>query len=252
MTGTTYVADVTAREQRPVLFPDAVVEMEGLGFSVLGRFGTVAGASRRDRIFTRPERERLAAWRERPAYPVLVADDGSAFASVDSYGDARVLLLRTELTDGSLVETVGVDREGMLRPRGAIDPFAVFTNVETSDRDVLMLPGTDLARVVAGHREHVRVVASRRGSLAVVHAARDHALRIWLRANAHAELTARRSDLLSTALGCAVIVAVGASALLGAAAATVAVAALVGMVLWVAVLALAARSRLVRRSYRGN
>ena len=127
------VADVTTMEQRPPVHPDQVAALEGRGFRVLGRFATLTRPSRDDRAYAGPERARLDDWRQRPAATVLVAPDGSAFAGVDVFGEARMLRLRTELEDGSLVETVGVEREGALRPRWGRDPFATFKVTATAD-----------------------------------------------------------------------------------------------------------------------
>ena len=92
------VADVTTMEQRPPVHPEQVAALESRGFRELGRFATLTRPSGDDRAYAGPQRARLDDWRQRPAATVLVAPDGSAFAGVDVFGEARMLRLRTGST----------------------------------------------------------------------------------------------------------------------------------------------------------
>ena len=185
MTAGPIVADATDLEHRPAVFPQLVADLERLGFASIGRFASLMAPSRADRCYGRDERARLSEWRMRPAFTVLRATDGSAFAGVDSLGDARVLRLRTELADGSLVETVGVDPDGILRPRPWIDAYGGFTSVHTDDRSVLLLHDASADVVVPAHADHLQQAVARRAADPVPHSDRDHALHLWTRSAAH-------------------------------------------------------------------
>ena len=185
MTAGPIVADATELEHRSAVFPELVAAVERLGFAPIGRFASIAAPSRADRCYGRAERARLSEWRLRPAFTVLRAADGSAFAGVDSLGDARVLRLRTELTDGSLVETIGVDPDGILRPWPWIDAYGGFTSVHTDDRSVLLLHDASAEVVVPAHADQVRQAAARRAADPVRHVDKDQALHLWTRSAAH-------------------------------------------------------------------
>jgi hypothetical protein len=115
---------------------------------------------------------------------VLVAPDGSAFAGVDTFGEAAMLRLRTELDDASIVETVGVQQEGAIRPRRG-DPFASMTSAATEDHSIRLVRDPSPAVVTAEHRYHVLAVVTERGAQPVRHSDRDQALRLATRAVDH-------------------------------------------------------------------
>ena len=204
------VADVTTMETRPPVHPEQVEQLEGRGFRVLGRFATLTRPTRDDAAYAGRERARLEDWRQRPAATVLVAPDGSAFAGADVFGDARMLRLRTELDDGSLVETVGIERDGVLRPRWGRDPLATFRVTATADHAVVLVedPAPDV--VIAEHADHVRQVVARRGAQPVVHADRDHALRLATGAADHMARVTNRFRRIVQVVCIAVVVSVGA------------------------------------------
>ena len=182
------VADVTEMESRPPVHPEHVAELEARGYQLLGRFATLSRPTRDDRAYGRVERARLDEWRQRPAASVLVAPDGSSFAGVDTFGDARMLRLRSELDDGSVVETVGIERPGVLKPRWGRDPLATFTAVATPDHAVRVLQDPSADAVIAEHADHVSLASGRRGAQPVRHTDRDHALRL---ASLHADHMSR-------------------------------------------------------------
>jgi hypothetical protein len=175
------VADVTEMETRPPAQPANVEALEARGFRVLGRFATLSGPSRYDNAYSRPERARLEAWRNRPAATVLVAPDGTAFAGVDTFGEAPLLRLRTELDDGTVVETIGTERRGALVPRRG-DPFAGFSGTATPDHPVRLIEDPSPDAVIAAHHEHVAEVVGRLDAQPLRHADRDHALRLATKA----------------------------------------------------------------------
>ncbi len=178
------IADMTEMETRPPLQPEKVAALEARGFRVLGRFATLSGPSRGDNAYDKAQRARLETWRDRPAATVLVAPDGSAFAGVDTFGDAPLLRLRTELDDDGIVETIGIVREGALMPRRG-DPFATLTGASTDDHPIRLIETADPDLLIATHRDHVTEVSGRRGAAPIAHADRDHALRLASRALDH-------------------------------------------------------------------
>jgi hypothetical protein len=202
------VADVTEMETRPPAQPERVEALEARGFRVLGRFATLSAPSAQDRAYGRTERARLDAWRDRPAATVLVAPDGSAFAGVDTFGDAPLLRLRTELDDGSIVETIGTERHGALLPRHG-NPFAGFTSTATEDHPVRLIEDPSADAVIASHRDHVATVAARSGAHAVRHAERDHALRLASRSVEHMTRIRQRSIALVRGIGLVAAVPIG-------------------------------------------
>jgi hypothetical protein len=172
------VADVTDMETRPPRHPDHVAAMEARGFRVLGRFATLARPSQNDMAYGRQQRTRLEDWRQRTAATAMVAPDGTSFAGVDTFGEARMLRLRSELDDGSVVETVGVERDGVLMPRFGRDPLESFKLVATPDHFVRLIEDPTPDAVIAEHQAHVTDAAAIRGAEPVRHADRDHALRL--------------------------------------------------------------------------
>jgi hypothetical protein len=194
------VADVSDLETRPPTYPEHVAALEARGFRMLGRFATVSRPSQDDRAYARQERARLDDWRLRTAATVLVAPDGTSFAGVDTFGEARLLRLRTELDDGSVVETVGIDREGTLRPRFGQDPLASFRYVETPDHSVHLIEDPSPDAVIAAHSDHVAAAAARRAAQPVRHEDRDHALRLASRHADHLSRVVHRGRRLSRVL----------------------------------------------------
>ena len=203
------VADVTEMETRPPAHPEQVAALEALGFRALGRFATLTRPSRDDAAYAARERARLDEWRHRPAATVLVAPDGSAFAGVDTLGDARMLRLRTELDDGSVVETVGLERAGALLPRFRRDPLATFKAVRTPDHAVRLVEDPSPDTVIAEHADHVTATAERRGAQPVRHLDRDHALRLASLHADHLSRVVQRWRLVTRVLALAVLLAVG-------------------------------------------
>ena len=135
-------ADVTGSEWRSAELPELIHELGRLGYRVLGRVVQRSGGGS-DSQFDREERARLHAWRARPAATMLAAGDGEAFVTVDKYGDAPTLRFRTAFTDGTLVETVGVTSDGILRPRPGLDPFEGFTVGDAAGRSIELRDGPD-------------------------------------------------------------------------------------------------------------
>jgi hypothetical protein len=203
------VADVTTLEQRPPVHPEQIAALEARGFRVLGRFATLTRPTRDDTAYAKPERERLDDWRQRPAATVLVAPDGTAFAGVDVFGEARMLRLRTELDDGSVVETVGVEREGALLPRWGQDPFATFQATATADHAFRLVedPAPDV--VLAEHDDHLAHVLARRDARPLVHADRDHALRLASAGVAHLMRVNKRYRVIFQAVCISLVVLIG-------------------------------------------
>ncbi len=202
------VADVTELETRAPTHPELVEALEARGFRVLGRFATLSGPSRDDRIYNGAERTRLEAWRDRPAATVLVAPDGTAFAGVDTFGDAPLLRLRTELDDGSLVETLATRREGALLPRHG-DPLAGFTSPATEDHPIRLIEEPTVDALIGAHLEHTAAETARRGARAVQHTDRDHALRVATRAAEHASRVRARANRLVRGAGVCIVVVLG-------------------------------------------
>jgi hypothetical protein len=182
------VADVSEMETRPPAYPEHVAALEARGFRVIGRFATLNRPSQDDLAYARQERARLDHWRQRTAATALAAPDGSSFAGVDTVGEARMLRLRSELDDGSVVETLGIERDGVLQPRFGRDPLAAFRYVLTPDHSVRVLEDPSPDAVIAEHADHVAVTAARRGAQPVRHVDRDHALRL---ASMHADHMSR-------------------------------------------------------------
>ena len=151
-------ADVTGSEWRSAELPELIHELGRLGYRVLGRVVQRSGGGS-DSQFDREERARLHAWRARPAATMLAAGDGEAFVTVDKYGDAPTLRFRTVFTDGTLVETVGVTSDGILRPRPGLDPFEGFTVGDAAGRSIELVTDRTIAEVAAVHRDRVRSVA---------------------------------------------------------------------------------------------
>jgi hypothetical protein len=197
MTPGPIVADVTELEHRPGLCPEQLAGLERLGFRPIGRIVTLTEATRADRIYGRAERERLAVWRQRPAATLLVARDGTAYAAVDVLGDAPIVRLRTELADGSLVETLGIEPDGILRPRPWISPYAGVTAMAVEDRSVVLLHDASPDTVVAAHREHLARTTGRRGVDPVRHADKDHAVGLWVRGADHARRNQARGTVVA-------------------------------------------------------
>ncbi len=204
------VADVTTMEQRPPVHPEQVAALEGRGFRELGRFATLTRPSGDDRAYAGPQRALLDDWRQRPAATVLVAPDGSAFAGVDVFGEARMLRLRTELDDGSIVETVGVEREGALRPRWGQDPFATFKVTATADHAIVLVEDPSPDVVIAEHADHVGRVVAKGGARPLVHADRDHALRLATSSVDHMNRVTRRFRVIFRVVCIAIVVLLGA------------------------------------------
>ncbi len=202
------VADVTELETRPPTQPELVAALEARGFRVLGRFATLSGPSRDDLVYAPSERRRLEAWRDRPAAVVLVAPDGTAFAGVDTFGDAPLLRLRTELDDGSVVETVATQREGALQPRKG-DPFAGITQSTTADHPIRLIEEPSADALITAHRAHTAAEAARRGAAPVRHTDRDHALRVATRAAEHATRVRARTKVMVRGVGVAIAVVLG-------------------------------------------
>jgi hypothetical protein len=200
------VADVSDLETRPPAYPEHVAALEARGFRVLGRFATLNRPSQDDRAYARQERARLDDWRQRTAATVLVAPDGTSFAGVDTVGEARMLRLRTELDDGSVVETVGIEREGVLQPRFGRDPLAAFSYVLTPDHSVRLLEDPSPDAVIVEHDDHVAVAAARREAQPVRHADRDHALRLATMHADHMSRVVHRGRRLSRTILFAVFV----------------------------------------------
>ncbi|UFN43626.1 hypothetical protein [Nocardioides okcheonensis] len=183
---TTTVVDATETEHRPGPLPSVVDALQERGFVVIGRLATLSTvAGRDDRLYDRTERHRLATWHARPAATLVVAGDGSAFATVDTFGDAAVLRLRTALADGSLVETVGVAPEGALLPRTRVDALGGFVLGEARGRSVRLVRTAAVVEVLERHAQHVAEVGGDRGSEPVAHRDRDQAVRLWRRAARH-------------------------------------------------------------------
>lgn len=206
--------DATETEHREPLLPSLVHRFEDVGFRVLGRVATTSPPSSADLQFDRAERARLNAWRSRPAFTLLAATDETAYASVDTYGDAPLLRLRTELEDGCLVETIGLLPAGTLRTRRGIDPFASFTSTNALGRSVRLLQDSDPSVVVSVHIEHVHTITSSRGSRPCRHNDRGDAIRLWTRAAAHAVECGHRLTRWSRLLGLSAFLACGLIALL--------------------------------------
>lgn len=181
------VVDATETEHRPPLLPSTVTALEAEGFRVLGRLALHSTSrGRDDHVYDRGERQRLAVWRGRPAATLLVASNGTSYATVDTFGDAPVVRLRTALADGSLVETVGVGHLGVLVPRTSrIDPLAGFTVGRARGRSVRLVPTVDPREVVSLHARHVEGVSRDRGSAVARQDDRDGAVRMWRAAANH-------------------------------------------------------------------
>lgn len=193
MTGTLHYVDATETEHRETLSPMTVQQLEEKGFRVLGRIAVLSAPAATDRLFDPAERVRLNAWRSRPAFTLLAAPDGSAYASVDTYGDAPMVRMRTVLEDGSLVETIGLAPEGRLRLRIPFDPYAWITFVNAADRSTRLIHDASAWILVPTHAEHLREVTERRGSRPVLHNDRGDALRLWKRAASHGMVCGRRA-----------------------------------------------------------
>jgi hypothetical protein len=200
MTPGPIVADVTELEHRPGLCPEHLAGFERLGFHPIGRIATLTEATRADRVYRRSERERLEVWRRRPAATLLAARDGTAYAAVDVLGEAPIVRLRSELADGSLVETLGIEPDGILRPRLWISPYAGVTAMAVDDRSVVLLHDASPDSVVTAHREHLARTAGRRGVTPVRHADKDHAVGLWVRSADHARRNQARATLVGRAL----------------------------------------------------
>jgi hypothetical protein len=204
------VADATATEHRPPAHPEDVEAWEALGFRVLGRFATLQSASRQDLVYGRAERQRLSDWRLRPAATVLAAPDGSAYVTVDVFGDAPLSRMRTELDDGSIVETIGMQEAGALRPRGGGNPLAGFTSAATADHPIRLIADPTPAAIAAAHGDHVATVSALRGARSLRHDQRDHALRVATRAVAHHTAVQRRLATMTRVVGITLILLLGA------------------------------------------
>ncbi|HXH81059.1 hypothetical protein [Nocardioides sp.] len=183
----TTIVDATETEFRDPLLPSLISELEAQGFKVLGRVATNVPVSRNDYVYDQPERQRLAVWRARPASTVLAATDGTSFANVDTFGDAPLVRLRTELSDGLLIETVGVALAGVLRPRRGIDPLAGFTVGNAPGRSVRLNATADPQEVLASHALHLDEVVARRDASPIHHVDRAQAVRQSQLAAAHTE-----------------------------------------------------------------
>ena len=191
---TTTVVDATETEHRDAPLPTTVSELESLGFRVIGRLAVRTVASRADYLYDAGERRRLAVWRARPAATLLAADDGTSYATVDTFGDAPVVRLRTELTDGSLVETVGIPPVGAPIPRDGTSPFVGFTLSNAPGRSVRLTPTADVGTALDEHAQHRDAICARRGAAAGRHVNRADALRLWRAATAHADACSQWLD----------------------------------------------------------
>ena len=178
------VVDVTDTEDRPHLVPWLVDALVARGFRVLGRLATGKRVDSARLAFEGSERDRVDAWRERPARTLLANSDGTAYAVVDTFGDAPFLRLRTLLDDGSLVETVGVSSHGLLVPASG-DPLMAFHAAETAGRALRLLHHADPDVVVPTHERLVGDISGPRGLRPVEHADRAAAVDLWNAATAH-------------------------------------------------------------------
>jgi hypothetical protein len=181
-------ADVTGSEWRSSAYPEIVHLLGPLGHRVLGRVAQRSSGGS-DSQFDREGRTRLNAWRTRPASTLLAASDGESYVSVDQYGDAPVVRLRTAFTDGSMVETVGLTCHGMLRPRAGLDPFQGFTLGAATGRTVQLVTDLPVADVVRTHRD--RVVAASGSARPRSHRDLADAVELWNGAARHTLDTSR-------------------------------------------------------------
>jgi hypothetical protein len=181
-------ADVTGSEWRLAALPELVHELGRLGYRAIGRVVQRSGGGS-DSQFDRVERQRLHAWRARPAATMLAAADAAAFVTVDTYGDAPLLRFRTVLTDGTLVETVSVTSDGILRPRPGLDPLEGFTVGDAPGRSVVLLTDLSVAEVARAHRGRVRALAG--AAEPRDHASMADAVALWNDAARHTLDTSR-------------------------------------------------------------
>ena len=178
------VVDVTHTEDRPHLVPWLVDALVARGFHVLGRLATGQRVDSARLAFEGSERDRFDAWRQRPARTLLADRDGTAYAVVDTFGDAPLLRLRTLLDDGSLVETVGLSSHGLPVPTSG-DPLMAFRVAEAAGRSLRLLHDVDPDLVVPTHERLVGDVAGPRGLRPVEHGDRAAAVDLWNAATAH-------------------------------------------------------------------
>ena len=200
-----YFVDATASEERDAPFGGIVSELEERGFVVLGRVAPTQ-APRTGLAFDRVERARLREWAARPAATLLRSADRTAYAGVDRFGDAPLLRLRTQLTDGAVVETVSVASHGVLRPRSG-DPFLGLSLGDAEGRSLLLLRDVTTAEAVGTHVARVAATTAERDTRPVEHDDRAAAVLLWDDLARHAvacgRALSRRVRLMVAAFGVA-------------------------------------------------
>jgi hypothetical protein len=195
------VVDVTDLEDRPHLVPWLVQALEARGFRALGRLATGKRVESARLAFDGAERDRVDSWRDRAARTLLKDSEGTAYAVVDTLGDAPMLRLRTLLDDGSLVETVGQTSEGLPVPSSGRDIRRGYALSEAPGRAFQLVDVVDPDVVVPAHQALVRDVVGPQHLRPVEHDGRAAAVALWNAATMHLLLCAAADASYRKAVG---------------------------------------------------
>ena len=132
--------------------------------------------------------------------PVLASRDGTAYADVSWWWGGPSVRIRTELSDGSLVETNRRwDNEpGLPRPLRILwRPFNTDremrrASVPAKGRSIEIRQGPDTAALWQAHRDHIARYSTHRGASAVSHRDLETYIRIATEAVGHDEKVMRK------------------------------------------------------------
>lgn len=205
--------DATDSPDERVEFPEVVAELEDLGFAVVGRalldldyegaIDAAAGYKEEDR------RAFMEHW-DIPM-PVLASRDGTTYADVSWWWGGPHVRLRSELEDGSLVETNRRwDNEpGLPSPLRLLwRPFNIDremrrASVPAKGRSIEIRQGPDMAALWTTHQQHLATYSSARQSPVKRATDLPTYLRIATQAVGHDETVMRKVTSLWIATGLA-------------------------------------------------
>jgi hypothetical protein len=168
--------DVTDSEDQRVDYPEIVEEFLDMGFTRLGRVVLVPAEGTHEDTAADYEpalEAKYLAHCDVPT-PILRAPDGTAFVEVSWFWDGPSVRMRTELADGSAVET---NRRWENPPglptqltrywkRFDIDKDMIKRSAPHAGRSIEIVSTRDSADQWRHHQQHVERYASRRGTTA--------------------------------------------------------------------------------------